>query len=49
MYERKRVRGKRLMPSNLNQSGMFDQLCFMQIYYKICKCLGSGRSKIVHK
>ena len=34
------VRGKRLIPSNLNQFGMFDQLRFMQIYDKTCTFLG---------
>ena len=33
------------MPNNLNQSGMFDELCFMQIHDKIYVFLGHGQDK----
>ena len=37
------VRTEGFLENNLNQSGMFDQLCFMQIYGKIWAI---GRTKI---
>ena len=34
--------------SKLNQSGMLDHLCFIQIYDKICKVLGPWQDQIGH-
>ena len=45
LNERECVKGKRLMLSNLNQSGMFDLLCFMQIYDKIYAFLDHWQDK----
>ena len=40
------VRKKRFMPNNLNQSAMFDQLCFTQIYNKYVNFWTTGRPVI---